>query len=455
MTLQNSDRPGGTWHRHLVFSGFFLVVVVAAFFRYASVSQTIVSVPIIRDAKDYYHYAVNLRVYGVYSRSAPASASPQPDAVRTPGYPLFLRAFAGLQPIDRFLAVVSDAQMLLGITAVAGAYYLFCQFLSPAYAIGAGLLCALSPHLIVLPSYLLTETLFHFMIVLSGIATFHYFRKRTLAWALVSGFVFGLTWLVRPSVQYFPILLVGYCFFYFQNRAEKVNGLWILCGFLLVILPWKLRNLITLGVFSDDRLLINFFHHGMYPGFSFQEISASFGFPYLADPRSPEIGKSLTAVLREILARFLDDPVRYLVWYLCEKPFTFWSWDYVQGWDIFIYKVDTSPFFSNPVFIAVYRGMKWVHYPLVIAGILGTAVSVLAFNPISDKSPKAGYAAFFALMMLYFTGIHMAGAPFPRYSVPLRPYLYAMAMFFVSWGVSLAGRHKRARADSSFGRRSP
>jgi hypothetical protein len=33
------------------------------------------------------------------------------------------------------------------------------------------------------------------------------------------------------------------------------------------------------------------------------------------------------------------------------------------------------------------------------------------------------------MLLLYFTLIHMVGAPFPRYSFPLRPLFYGLALF--------------------------
>jgi hypothetical protein len=34
-----------------------------------------------------------------------------------------------------------------------------------------------------------------------------------------------------------------------------------------------------------------------------------------------------------------------------------------------------------------------------------------------------------SLLLIYYTALHIIGAPFPRYLVPLRPFLYGLALF--------------------------
>jgi glucan phosphoethanolaminetransferase (alkaline phosphatase superfamily) len=73
--------------------------------------------------------------------------------------------------------------------------------------------------------------------------------------------------------------------------------------------------------------------------------------------------------------------------------------------------------------------MRYLHWPLVL---LGAAGSLMVWLPrLKYKYPeKSLYVArFVAALLLYFTAIHVIGAPFPRYSIPLRPFLYGMAIF--------------------------
>ena len=45
----------------------------------------------------------------------------------------------------------------------------------------------------------------------------------------------------------------------------------------------------------------------------------------------------------------------------------------------------------------------------------------------ADAGQYLLYAQGISLLCVYFTALHMVGAPIPRYTVPLRPMLYAMA----------------------------
>jgi hypothetical protein len=50
-----------------------------------------------------------------------------------------------------------------------------------------------------------------------------------------------------------------------------------------------------------------------------------------------------------------------------------------------------------------------------------------------------------SLLVLYFLLVHSVLAPYPRYSIPLRPVLYGMSLFTVLFIVQFA-RHRLAGA---------
>jgi hypothetical protein len=73
--------------------------------------------------------------------------------------------------------------------------------------------------------------------------------------------------------------------------------------------------------------------------------------------------------------------------------------------------------------------MKTLHAPLIWLGIVGCILAWLPGVALTLGSGALSSVRFISLLLLFFTLLHMVGAPFPRYSVPLRPLIYGMAVF--------------------------
>jgi hypothetical protein len=153
----------------------------------------------------------------------------------------------------------------------------------------------------------------------------------------------------------------------------------------------------------------------------------SHGFPYQFDPDSDEIRKSVSSVLREIFRRFAQEPLRHHHWFLIKKPVSFWSWNLVQGPDAFVYAVSGSPYFSIKTFQWTHLLMYTLHTGPVIFCLIGCILVWIPFFTSNLPLTTVLSARFVSIFLIYMTGIHMIGAPFPRYSVPLRPLLYGLA----------------------------
>jgi hypothetical protein len=379
-------------------------------------------------------YAYNLRHKQVYSRDAASLQKPDfrpaPDATRSPGYPVFLSAFVSGLPNKGMIERIALSQALLSTITVLFSFLCLRSFLSAFWAAAATLLIGLSPHLIVANSYILTETLFCFILVLIGWIT-GLFGKRLHLWqAAVIGMLMALASLVRPSLQYFPILFSVFLVFHVGwRKGGKLTAIVIL-GFILCFSPWVIRNMHTPGVTSDNTLMVNFLHHGMYPDFTYDEIKESRGFPYRYDPRASEISRDTSSVLKELSRRFYEEPGKHLRWFLLGKPVAFWSWNTVQGvGDAFIYPVSQSPYFYDPYFRWSHHLMHGLHWPTVILAFFGCLMAWLPLSRIGVKDYTVFAARIASLLLIYYTALHVIGAPFPRYSVPLRPFLYGLALF--------------------------
>jgi 4-amino-4-deoxy-L-arabinose transferase-like glycosyltransferase len=394
--------------------------------------RTVVDVPIRADALDYYAYAYNMRNHGVYSRSPDAMRGDPSqltaDAIRPPLYPLFLYPFAGKLPTFSTVTAILGTQAILGTLSLILAFYIFRSFLSEVLAIAATAMTAVSPHLISLTHYVLTETLFSVILV----GMFYFLAKANTANRYVFGVVGALlaaASLTRPSAQYFIVPLLAFLFLHFDRKAATRAAVMLVLGFMLVFMPWIGRNLHTLGTATDNSLAIHTLHHGLYPNFTYNNNTDLYGYPYRADPRSEEISRSYATVFAEIKRRFETEPWPHIKWYVIGKPVAFWSWEDAQGvGDIFQYPVASTPYRYLPQFKATRFIMKQLHWPLVILGLIGCIIVWLPLRGIPRTKHSDLVLRSCSLLLIYFTALHVAGAPFPRYSIPLRPFLYGMAM---------------------------
>ena len=409
--------------------------------RSESILKTEVIHPLSKDAREYFLYAYNLRMKNTYSKDMgepdDLQSTVTPDAVRYPGYPLFLAIFVNSLPNDKMLSRIFTSQMLISLSTIIVVFFFLKGFLPALWAAMASLLVALSPHLVVANSYLLTECVFTFLLVLLGWLFVLFVKGPSSKKALFVGMAIGLGLLVRPSLSYFIVLMAFFIIFHYGGKRGSFFFLSMLLGLLLVTSPWFIRNLVTLKKMTDTDIIVRFLHHGLYPDMMLEGVPESSGFPYAFDPQSKRIGKDIPSVLNELGNRFRNETSRHLQWFFINKPLVFWSWDMIQGQNVFIYGVSKSPYYESKFFKITCALMKALHWPLVIFGLIGSVLVWLpcSFLKVSDQSGKI--ARFASLLLIYFIAIHMVGAPFPRYSVPLRPYMYGMALhtlfLFLLW----------------------
>jgi len=408
-----------------------LILLVGLYLRLFVVSTTKIDTPFRADARQYTAYAYNLRSHGVYSNNSNTAVNktitPSPDAFRSPGYPLFLYPFTYSKNFNRFAINVFYVQAILSTLTLVVVYFLGRGLLGILGAFAAVALTAISPHLINLNLYLLTETLFTWVTMLTlGMLVFSMKSNSDSGWIL-SGILLAFAALVKPTIQYFAIFVIAWVLIDVANNRKIKIGLLIAIPFFSVFSIWLIRNLLTLGFFSDTGLTINTLHHGMYPQFMYNGQSSSFGFPYRFDPDSAAIAASIQSVIETIIHRFHTQPIEHLTWYL-SKPFYFFRWEMIQGAGTFIYPVMDSPYHSSRLFIFIDGLMHAVHPIVVGLSVLGAIIAWLPRHLLSMTSLHRLTARLLSLAYGYFIIVHIAGAPFPRYSVPIRPITYILGL---------------------------
>ncbi|VTR64734.1 conserved membrane hypothetical protein [Desulfosarcina cetonica] len=415
------------------------ILLVGFYLRLAMVSEIQIDTPFRADARQYTAYAYNLSKHRVYSLDFNGlidkqHIAPSPDALRTPGYPLFLFLFTGSKNLDQFAVNVFYFQAILSAITIAVVYVLGRTLLSVLGAAIAAALTAISPHLINLNIYLLTETLFTFVLVLTIGALILSGRYENRYLWIASGILLAVATLIKPTIQYYFLFFIGFVLLGRESpECKKISILFIAASFLCIFSTWLFRNLVSLGYLSDPAITINTLHHGMYPHFMYNGQASTFGFPYRFDPHSQEISSSLSSVLVTIAHRFYTQPLTHLVWYL-SKPSYLFRWEMIQGIGTFIYPVSHSPYESSWLFMRIYSLMRVIHPIVVFLSMAGMVFAWLPDRMFTMTVRQRFAGRLISLTYFYFILVHIAAAPFPRYSIPIRPFTYVLAWL----GISLA-----------------
>ena len=409
------------------------VFTAGLYLRIEMADKTVVYKPIRADAAEYYLYAYNLAKYGVYSRQRPRQIEdyiPVPDAHRTPGYSLFLLPFIKISPPLKMVGFVVVTQAIISALTILTAFVFFRSFIGGPWALGAAFLVAISPHLVAFNIYMLTESLFTFFLVLLGWSMSVLAQNKSRRHALIAGLVLGVSLLIRPTMLYFLAFLIPAFFVFFQKKKAWVLAVFLIIGFSLTYGPWVLRNkLVNPG---KSTLAIATIHKGMYPDLIYNNDSKTYGFPNRFDPTGGQ-RRDTPSVLKEIFRRFKNEPLKYMRWYIIGKPAMFFSWNMIVGvGDVFIYPVSTSPYHHpNAIFGLTHRVMWSLHGLLTV---LALVTSMFLWFPIAKRMlTEKGLivARFVSLIMLYFILVHIVGTPLPRYSVPLRPFIFGLSLLGV------------------------
>ena len=405
------------------------------------------------DAAKYFTYAYNLKNFGVYGMGSlkvfPATTDPEavrsvvpPDAIVTPGLPVFLSLFLGGEYTAGQRNAILLTQVLLSVVTILLAFLAFLP-VGKTLALGVALLTACTPHLVTMNLHFLTEPLFAFLLLLFVFALSRARPDSRAVYFLALGAVIGLATLTRPWIQGYLLVLVAWFALSTWQRDWKKLSL-VVVGAALLLSPWLIRNEVTLGFPADPSLSGRSILHGMYPDMMYEGNKETLGYAYEHDPMAPQLEASAAATISELRRRAAAEPATYLRWYLGGKTRTVLSWGFIAGADaMFVYPVGNSPYFRLPSFYLSSYYLQQAHGVLMALALLGTlAVWLPRRYHTIDDSPLLFLRAV-SLLVVYFLVMHSIGAPYPRYSVPMRPILYGLALYPLHWLVVLGRRNIR------------
>jgi 4-amino-4-deoxy-L-arabinose transferase-like glycosyltransferase len=171
------------------------------------------------------------------------------SATRTPIYPFFI-AFSYII-FGQTSAGIVALQLLVSSATVLLTYLLGIRLsLSKNAAIVGSILIGVSVEAITHVFFLVTETLFSFLLLASIVAYVETWQSRRKIWLIISAILLALAVLCRPIALPLPLLLAG--IFIFQKsehwRQRLYFGFIYLLIFTVVLFPWVLRNKIMVGV---------------------------------------------------------------------------------------------------------------------------------------------------------------------------------------------------------------
>ena len=414
-----------------------LILLLSAYLQFTVVANTEVISPYRADAREYFFSAYNLDHYGVYSsqvtwppeqqRQAPSS-----DAQVVPGYPLFLRLVGHPEPTIEYEHRIMRVQAALAVISVWLVYAIVARFLPRSWACMTAFFVAISPHLIVSSTYVLTESVFFFLILTSILGTLHAIESGGRWRFFLAGIAWGVSAMVRSTTLFVaPLFLLAACTIP-RLKPWRTQAAVLMIGFVLALSPWWIRNAQMPPQHPQTSKLVNFLLHGSYPGFMYDHQPESFGDPYRYDPNAAEYGRSISSALAHIAQNFRDDPMTNLHWYLLGKPGYFLSWTNIDGaGDVFVFDVAESPYFNDRFVDTTHRISFWLHWPFMLIGLIGACLPWWRPQRWGLAGRALVAARIVSLIVFYSIAFHMIGAPYPRYGVPFRPLLIPMAMLVV------------------------
>lgn len=404
-------------------------IVYGCHLRYMGFTQTIIDSPLRADANDYFNYAKNLHTFGIYSReyANDNSQPPEPDALRSPGFPLFASLFVSTNPYFSVRQTLA-AQTIIQIISFCLLSFIFFKTLKPFFASVASLLIWSFPHFVTINTYYLSESLFTSLLVLSLFFLWLNEQIKSDSSIALCGLLFGLAAITRPVVEYFPIFI--FLLVVLFNRRHFKKTLWFLTAAIIPIIGWKIRNLLAIGQISDPTLMVTTIYHGSFPNFMYNGDPTTFGFPYRFDPDAEKVSSGLKATLSIIWDRANKNLLEYITWYTFGKQIYMWGWSIVNGaGDIFIYPIIKSPYLYLPDMMSS-RALHYFTHPFwVISGLAG-AVS-FSFASLRGKAfqHQPLLVTMCSLLIVYLALIAAVTAPFPRYSIPVKWILFYLSIY--------------------------
>jgi 4-amino-4-deoxy-L-arabinose transferase-like glycosyltransferase len=378
---------------------------------------------VVRVDDGYFELTQNVLQGNGFSWSATAPYAPNP--LRTPGY---IFALGGLISIAGITGAAIIQLTLSTLIPVLGMY--IARYIAKSKKIGilTGVILAVDPTLALLSFQFYTDTLFLLLFLPWLILILHYAENPSLKTLVSSAIVLGIAILVRPVVQYLPIL-IALCILWQFGKTNWHKSLIHIGVYVLIVgailTPWIVRNAIVFdkpGISAQSAFVLytnlapailsvaketNFIEErGLFLTF------AEYKGDTITLKNADEYTHKAVAIMRQYPSATL--------FVLSKSLFTFFTND---GFHTLFAQLGQKPSDFLPILI----GARLVWILITLAGIVGACVYFF-----TKRTP---WALFTVTLVAYFalTSTIAGFGTNPRYRLPVDPIIISLAAIGITY----------------------
>lgn len=246
------------------------------------------------------------------------------------------------------------------------------------------------------PSLILMETIFKFLLLLLVYLSIYAVERKSTKLYIAAGIVWSIACLFRPTIAAFPavILLV-----WIVKKEYKLKDMFkyasiVLGIFCIIMSPWWIRNYKQFNTFIPFTASSgNPFLQGTFVNY---DQSNGFGVSYEKGDNYIESNKNeIRAGIERLKTYGKKEPLKYLYWYTIGKTWYFWK----------------APFYWNGIIGFILALIQ--HYFILITSILGIRLS------IKKSSLRSRSILIILGTIIIFNIAYLPYYTFERYSYPL------------------------------------
>lgn len=416
------------------------------------------------DSQEYFDLAENILEYKQFILLDNKSGNLIHETFRSPGYPFFLSLVLFL---FRSVAFVTYIQIIILALSAVLTYKISSLFLSKKISIGAAILFMVEPGALYHSYFVLSETLFGFLLLVSVYLFLFKLKKKSSAnyILLLVGIALGMMTMTRAVGQYLvAVLSIFYIFYQIKNkqsgRKMLLNLGVLMAGFFIIVSPWSFRNYALFGTFTLSstpgyilmKNYIPFFYMHKY-GVSLDETMKFFFQHQKLDPNfSPRSMKYTKEFKNQALAYIKDNFLEYSVFHIL-KTIPFFLNDSVRDYIAAIGPPDPENWqrtnVSGLILKGEYKQLKDIFINGVKSGnayLISALISLMAWlivdlallwcliTALRFKNKEISFFFLFCLSIILFFALSTGPLSNARYRLPTEPFMFILTAYVI--GVS-------------------